>query len=186
MSTQAAALPRLAGPRVSLVPVDRDLARAVVQDPASAAAALHVLGLVPGRGWPHDGTGDALRPLAEHGEPGDGSASWLVCVGTEVVGDCGWRGRPDADGTVELGYGLAVPSRGRGTGTEAVALLAAWAEQQPGVRLLTAEVLVGNEASVRLLHRLGFVEQGSNAPYLRLVRPGPGARRGHVRGRHVC
>ena len=186
MSAPAASLPRLAGPRVALVPVDRDLARAVLRDPAAAAAALRVLGLAPGRGWPHMGTADALRPLAEHGEPGDGSASWLVCLGSEVLGDCGWRGRPDADGAVELGYGLAAPARGQGTGTEAVALLAAWAEQQPGVRLVTAEVLVGNEASVRLLHRLGFVEQGSTSPYLRLVRPAPGAPRARIAGRHVC
>ncbi len=73
----------------------------------------------------------------------------------EVVGDCGWTGPPDEDGAVEIGYGLAAAVRRQGLGTEAVAVLAAWAEQQPGVRLVTAEVLPGNEASLRLLCAAG-------------------------------
>ena len=173
---------RLAGPRVALVPVPHPVAVAVAAcdpvEPALAAA-----GLRAAAGWPHADTPDALRPLAEHGAIGD-AGTWLVVVDGEVVGDCGWFGPPDVEGVVEIGYGLASASRRRGLGTEAVAVLAAWAEQQPGVRLVSAEVLPGNEASLRLLHRLGFVESGSSPPYLRLVRAAPGAAR--PRGRHVC
>lgn len=171
---------RLSGPTLTLVPVPHEVA---VDVAAGRVPDLVPHGLSAARGWPHADTPDALRPMAEHGAPGD-LGTWLIVRDGEVVGDCGWFGTPDAEGVVEIGYGLAGPSRRQGLGTEAVAVLAAWAEQQPGVRLVTAEALVGNEASLRLLARLGFTEQGSHPPYLRLVRPAPGMTR--PRGKHVC
>ena len=176
-------LPRLAGPRVALVPVTRPVAQAVVAG-ADAAPALGLLGLRPGRGWPHAETADALRALAEHGVDGD-DGGWLVVVDGEVVGDCGWRGGADAGGDVLLAYGVAAAYRRAGIGTEAVAVVCAWAEQQPGVQRLVAEVHVDNAASRRLLRRLGFVEQVDAPPWVRCVR-GPGTARERIRGRHVC
>jgi RimJ/RimL family protein N-acetyltransferase len=171
---------RLSGPTLTLVPVPFDVA---VDVAAGRVPDLAPHGLTAAPGWPHADTPDALRPLAEHGAPGDGG-TWLVVHEGAVVGDCGWFGPPDDEGAVEIGYGLAASARRQGLGTEAVAVLAAWAEQQPGVRLVSAEVLVGNEASLRLLARLGFTEMGSHPPYLRLVRPAPGMAR--PRGKHVC
>jgi RimJ/RimL family protein N-acetyltransferase len=173
-------LPRLSGPRVALVPLPRALARAVVRgdDPAPA---LLPLGLQAGAGWPHRDTADALRPLAEHGAC-DADGGWLIVVEGAVVGECGWRGGPDHYGDVLLDYGLAGSARGRGLGTEAVAVLCSWAERQPGVRRLVAEVLTGNEPSVRLLRRLGFDEESGDPPFTRWTR----TRTQRVRGRHVC
>jgi RimJ/RimL family protein N-acetyltransferase len=171
-------LPRLSGPRVALVPASRELACAVVRglDPAPA---LLPLGLRAGAGWPHRDTPDALRPLAEHGGHDGG---WLIASAGAVLGECGWRGGPDHYGDVLLGYGLAPPARGQGLGTEAVALLCTWAERQPGVHRLVAEVLAGNEPSVRLLRRLGFDEEGGDPPFTRWAR----TRTQRLRGRHVC
>lgn len=177
-------LPRLHGPQVSLVPVPHDLAVAVVQG-GDVTAALAALGLRPAPGWPHAHTADALRPLAEHGAPGD-DGGWLVCRDGEVVGDCGWRGGPDDEGDAELGYGLAPSARRQGLGTEAVALLSAWAERQPGVRRLVAETRVGNEASRRLLARLGFEEEPAAPSWVRCVRTAGPAPARRVQGRHVC
>jgi RimJ/RimL family protein N-acetyltransferase len=87
-----------------------------------------------------------------------------------VVGDCGWQGGPDGDGAVRIGYGLAAPSARLGLGTEAVAVLCAWADTQPGVRRLVADVQVGNEGSRRLLRRLGFTESPAEPGWLRCVR----------------
>jgi ribosomal-protein-alanine N-acetyltransferase len=176
-------LPRLFGPRVSLVPVPRELARRVV-DGHDPAPALAPMGLRRGAGWPHADTADALRPLAQHGTDG-GDGGWLICLDSEVVGDCGWRGGPDGAGDVLLGYGLARPARRQGLGTEAVALLCAWAEQQPGVTRLVADVHLDNSASRRLLRRLGFTEEPDEPPWVRCVR-GPGSRAPRIRGRHVC
>jgi ribosomal-protein-alanine N-acetyltransferase len=177
-------LPRLHGPQVSLVPVPYDVAVAVVAG-RDVTPPLAAVGLEPGPGWPHADSPDALRPLAEHGGPGE-DGGWLISRDSKVMGECGWRGGPDADGDVELGYGLAGPAREQGVGTEAVALLSAWAEQQPGVRRLVAEVQVGNEASRRVLARLGFEEETARPSWVRCVRAtGPPPAR-KVRGRHVC
>jgi RimJ/RimL family protein N-acetyltransferase len=163
----------LSGARVTLVPAPQDVARAVSgHDHPALAVALAALGLRPGRGWPHDDSADALRPLAEHGTAGH-VGTFLVVLDGAVVGDCGWLGAPDERGDVEIGYGLAAPCRGQGLGTDLVDVLAAWAGRQTGVRRVTAEVLVGNEPSRRLLTRLGFTEEPGAPPYLRYVRPVP-------------
>ena len=117
------------------------------------------------------------------------TGSWLVARDGTIVGSAGAAGAVSPDGDQELGYGLVPAARGAGTGTEAVAAVAAVLERREGVRRLTAEVLPGNEASVRLLTRLGFVEvDGSSAPHVRLARAAPGvpAVRPRITGRHVC
>jgi RimJ/RimL family protein N-acetyltransferase len=152
---------RLSGERVSLVPVPHAVAAAVV------AGGPFPFEHAPG--WPHDDSADALRPHAEHGGPGDAEGTFLVLVDDEVVGECGWYGPPGDDGVVEIGYGLAASRRGRGLGTEAVAVLCAWVEQQPGVRRIAAEALAGNDPSWRLLLKLGFVEEPAIPPYRRFV-----------------
>lgn len=168
-------LPRLTGARVLLVPASHPVARGVVtHDEPALLAALAAEGLRAGAGWPHEDTADGLRGLAEHGGPGD-DGGWLIVLteGGQVVGDCGRRGGASEPGDRELGYGLAAPFRRQGLAGEAVALMAAWTEREPGVRRLTAEVLAGNEPSLRLLARLGFEPDPVAAapPYVRLVRP---------------
>lgn len=173
-------LPRLSGPRVALVPVTLTVARAALSL-AGLEDALAAVGLRAAAGWPQADTADALRPLAEYGAPGD-DGGWLIAAAGEVVGTCGWRGGPDSYGDVLLGYGLAAPFRAQGLGTEAVAVLCGWAERQPGVHRLVAEVHAGNEPSLRLLRRLGFEQESTHPPLLRLSRQ----RTERVRGRHVC
>lgn len=114
-----------------------------------------------GAGWPHQETLDGLRMAAAHAQT-DEDTDWLILLRTtgEVIGECGWKGGPGADGSAEIGYGLARPFRGQGYGTEAVAALAGWALAQPGCRQLLAHVLPGNVASRRLLERVGFIETG--------------------------
>lgn len=163
-------LPRLAGERVLLVPIPHALAVAVSAGDPSAP--LTKLGLTAATGWPHDDTADGMRGFAEHGQVGEHSG-WLVTVDGEVVGDLGWMGGPDPSGDAEIGYGLAPGARGQGIGTEAVGLLCAWCERQPGVRRLLARVLPGNEPSWRVLTRLGFREDGAEPPYRRYVRDAP-------------
>lgn len=178
-------LPRLTGARVALVPVPHAVAGAVITG-EGIETALTAAGLTRRAGWPHDDTADAVRALAEHGSPGD-DGGWLVVAGGEVVGECGWRGGPDGAGDVEIGYGLCAPVRGQGLGLEAVGLLVAWAEAQPGVRRVVARTRTGNDVSRRLLRRLGFVEQADDPPWVLAVRDPTRPRSAlRVAGRHVC
>lgn len=163
---------RLAGERVALVPVPHPLSVAVVTG-VGLADVLADLRLHPVKGWPHPDTADALRPLADHGGPGPAHGTFLITLGDELVGECGWLSGPDEHGAAEIGYGLAPSVRGRGLGMEAVGVLSAWVERQPGVRRITADALIGNEPSRRLLTRLGFVEQGGTPPYVTYVRDAP-------------
>jgi RimJ/RimL family protein N-acetyltransferase len=158
---------RLYGERVTLVPVPHAVAVAVTAG-SGLDAALGTLSRA--RGWPHADTADALRPLAEHGGPADAHGTFLIAVGDEVVGECGWYGPPDDTGDVEIGYGLATGRRGSGLATEAVGVLCAWVERQVGVRRITAEAMVGNDASWRLLLRLGFAEEPGSPPFRRFAR----------------
>ncbi len=163
---------RLVGERVTLVPVPQRVASAVIAG-TGLQSALDALSLTAATGWPHADTADALRPLAADDQPDPAHGSFLITLGPELIGECGWLGGPDPHGDVEIGYGLAGSARDRGLGTEAVAVLAAWVDQQPGVRRVTADVLVGNAPSRRVLERLGFRVAGEAPPYVTYVRDAP-------------
>lgn len=188
-----AGLPRLTGPRVALVPVSLELAQAVCDGSRERVQRiLRTQDLGPADDWPHDDTAPGLLRLTlDPALTGPLTVrdlgTWLITYDGIVIGDCGWQGGPDERGQVVLGYGLCLSARGRGLATEAVALLSAWAERQPGVVLLVADVRVGNDASIRLLRRLGFVSSSlspGDDPHRRLIRPvAPPTR---PRGRHVC
>jgi RimJ/RimL family protein N-acetyltransferase len=107
-------------------------------------------GLNPADGWPHADTLDGLRGVT------NGSYGWLVLLDGVVIGDCGTLGGIDADGAVEIGYGLAGPYRRQGHGTEMVRGLVDWFRAQPDVRRVVAGTLVDNVPSRRVLERAGF------------------------------
>ena len=138
------------GPGVVLTPVPADRVDAVLGGELGE--------LVAGPGWPRDDTAAALSFRAVRG------MTWLITVDGIVVGELGTKGPPDGSGRVEIGYGLAAPSRGRGLGTVAVATLVDWLLARDDVHAVTAHVDPSNTPSVRLLRRLGFqrVAMGGN------------------------
>src|SRR5947208_1453173 len=88
---------------------------------------LRALAAAPG--WPHADTPPALAFAAA------GGLTWLIVDDDgRVAGECGTKGPPDADGVVEIGYGLAGASRGRGLGTRAVSALLTELAARPEVR----------------------------------------------------
>jgi [ribosomal protein S5]-alanine N-acetyltransferase len=150
---------------------------------ARAIVAGDLRGVDAGPGWPHADTLDGLRIEAEHATRDEETGFLVLLTGTgQVVGDAGWKGGPDGSGTAEIGYGLSPHYRGQGLGTELVAELAAWASAQPGVRRVRAEVLAGNEPSLRALRRNGFVEVGRRDGEVVLERPVTSALTGTRKG----
>jgi RimJ/RimL family protein N-acetyltransferase len=140
----------------------------VTLEPVDAATVKALLaGDVGGReiapGWPHDNTGAGLS-FVNHG----GQAFLVIDDEGRVAGECGTKAPPDADGMVEIGYGLAARSRGHGLGTAAVAALVERLRADPSVRRIEAEVHAHNIASQRVIERQGLVRvDASSAGYLR-------------------
>lgn len=158
------ALTELSAERVALRALTAAEARALGDDPAAFARGL---GLACAPEWP----APVVRRRFLEGIPGiDDDPRFGVWVVIEVaartlIGDVGFHGPPDADGSLEIGYALAPDWRGRGYATEAVGRLCAWAEAQVGVRALTARTDPDNRASARVLARLGFVAVGAADGY---------------------
>ena len=73
-----------------------------------------------------------------------------------VCGMGGFKGPPTADGTVELGYSIAPPLRGRGLATAAARELVRLAFADPRVAAVTAHTLAEPNASTRVLEKIGM------------------------------
>jgi ribosomal-protein-alanine N-acetyltransferase len=115
-------------------------------------------------GWPLDP--EARGGLAWHLRHLEESASqraWRIRVIVErtnrlVIGSISLKGPPDANGDVEMGWGVERDFRQRGYASEAAAAVATWVLEQPGVRVLTATIPDENDASQRVAERLGMVQ----------------------------
>ena len=156
--------------------------------PALAEALLDgepVGGLTAGPGFPREEDRTCLQSV--RASESGASGAWLVERDGVLLGTLGVAGPVSPDGDQELGYGLVPAACGDGLGTEAVGALCAVLERGEGVRRLTAQVLPGNEASIRLLRRLGFVPvEGGARPHVLLARAAPGRPAERIAGRHVC
>jgi Acetyltransferases, including N-acetylases of ribosomal proteins len=77
-----------------------------------------------------------------------------------VVGNAGFKGPPDAEGMVEIAYGIVPDYEGRGYATEAAGLLVGFASESDEVRLIRAHTLPTKNASTRVLTKNGFAYIG--------------------------
>jgi RimJ/RimL family protein N-acetyltransferase len=73
-----------------------------------------------------------------------------------MVGDLCFKGAPNAQGEVEIGYGTYDSFQGRGFMTEAIGAIAQWALKQPEVRAILAETDVNNISSHKTLSKNSF------------------------------
>jgi RimJ/RimL family protein N-acetyltransferase len=110
--------------------------------------------------YPFDGDISALTALltaTEDGRDPRPFGYYQLQVAGQAVGGIGFFG-PPADGTVEIGYGLAPSARGHGYAAEALAALVRRAAEL-GAHTVRARTETENAASRRTLERTGFVER---------------------------
>jgi RimJ/RimL family protein N-acetyltransferase len=84
---------------------------------------------------------------------------WLIVIKREEVGVglAGFKGSPDQNGSVEIGYGLVETYRGKRYMSEAVQALIGWAFLHSECNKVTAtDVLTDNYASQKTLLHSGF------------------------------
>ncbi|MCP1143332.1 GNAT family N-acetyltransferase [Lysinibacillus endophyticus] len=81
---------------------------------------------------------------------------WLVLnkEDNKIIGDIGFKGKPNLENTVEVGYGIIASARNKGYATEAVSEIIKWAFSFENVERIVAECLKDNHASIKVLEKL--------------------------------
>lgn len=103
---------------------------------------------------------EMLQGYIEHPDHGEWYAMWMICRNDDThVGDLSFKGL-NADGSVEIGYGILEEYRGCGYATEAVTAAVNWALAQHDVTRVEAEVESDNIASKRVLEKCEFIPSG--------------------------
>jgi RimJ/RimL family protein N-acetyltransferase len=85
--------------------------------------------------------------------------------GDELLGICGFKGLPDPQGEVEIGYSILSQFRNRGYATEAVMRLVSWALTHQRVNAVIAETLPYLKQSIRVLEKNGFRFAGAGSEH---------------------
>jgi RimJ/RimL family protein N-acetyltransferase len=78
----------------------------------------------------------------------------------EPVGSCAFKGPPDDEGAVEIGYGVDDEHRGKGFATESARAMAHFALGDDSVRIVRAHTRHDGAASMRVLEKCGFARVG--------------------------
>ncbi|WP_150285529.1 GNAT family N-acetyltransferase [Rummeliibacillus sp. TYF-LIM-RU47] len=81
---------------------------------------------------------------------------WLVINKEDhtIIGDMGFKGKPDSQKTVEVGYAIIPSAQKKGYATEAVKEIINWAFSTGKVEKVVAECLHDNHSSIRVLEKL--------------------------------
>lgn len=80
----------------------------------------------------------------------------------ETIGGIGFKGKPDAEGVVEVGYGIATTAQSKGYATESVQALIDWAFSTNKVTKVKAECLENNFPSIKVLEKIGMKQTGKH------------------------
>ena len=85
-----------------------------------------------------------------------GWGAWFVIRKEDgkVIGDAGFKGKPDTMGAIEVGYSIIPLMQKKGYATEAVKKLVDWAFKENGVSIVKAECMSGNLPSIKVLEKL--------------------------------
>ena len=120
------------------------------------------LGVAVPDAWPPELYDEAaVRYSLEVVRAAGGDSAWAMyhmvdpAHGT-VVGVCGYKGPPDAEGTVEVGYSVVPEFRRKGYATEATSGLMIRAFAEPSVTRVVAQTLSDLTPSLGVLEKLGF------------------------------
>jgi RimJ/RimL family protein N-acetyltransferase len=158
--------------RLSLIAATTEL---IEYDVSNRELLAETLDLSIPESWPPDLYGPRAMQysLAQLDDPAEqGWSFWYLATllrPAELIGICGFKGRPDASGSVEIGYSILSDYQRRGYATEAVFSLVGWAFSHHNVNEVCAETLPHLSQSIRVLEKNGFVltGQGSEAGVIR-------------------
>jgi RimJ/RimL family protein N-acetyltransferase len=153
--------------RLTLVAATTEL---VITDLEGSKALSEALGAQVPDNWPPELYDRSPMEQAMHrlNEPAEqGWSFWYLLSGQDgtqqAIGICGFKGRPDEAGSVEIGYSVLSQFRNQGYASESVARLLAWAFSHLQVKEVCAETLPHLKQSIRVMEKNGFVFTGSGS-----------------------
>lgn len=146
--------------RLIFIPFTLETATSILQGNLEV---LEILGLKTDENWPDDEIIETLPKIIKKLElvmQPTGFESWMIVKQDNrfVIGDAGFKGKPNANGEVDIGYSIIEKEQKRGYGFETAKKLVDWAFSQQGVNFITASSLINNIASARILEKLGMQE----------------------------
>lgn len=161
--------------RLELIPASIELLRAALDGPETLGACLHAV--VPS-GWPPDHLdAAAIQYTIDRVSESDSQDGWwgyFVLLRTTdsnrtLIGCVGYKGPPDSNSGVEVGYGIVHSHRRQGYASEAVMALIERAFSQANVERVIAETKPGLTPSIGVLDKCGFrfVGDGSEPGVIR-------------------
>ncbi len=143
--------------RLKLIPFSLDLKQAAIHDKFKLG---EIVGVKVPEHWPGPDLIEALPFLVEHIKNDPAGAVWdgiIIHKADEVIiGDMGYKGEPNEEGAVEIGYSIIPEYRNQGHATEMAHRLITWAFQEQGVKMITAECLNDNIGSMKVLAKVGM------------------------------
>lgn len=152
------ALEQIETERILLIPYAKTLINKIQQDDLTI---FNDNKLTPAKDWPDEDVLETLPRILINLEKVDlptGFESWMIIIkeNREIIGDIGFKGQPDSEGKIDLGYGIVESARKKGYAREAASGLIRWAFMDEKVREITAMCDIENTGSINLLTSLKF------------------------------
>ena len=143
--------------RLRLIPVDPNLAKAALAGDDALAAHLQVSVEPRWTGFGREPFRYVLMKL--HADPTE--AGWWTYLPVlqgenRLIGSGGYKGKPDEDGLVEIGYEIAPTYRGCGLATEFARGLIDHVLAMPDIKAVQAHTLAEENASTAVLRKCGL------------------------------
>lgn len=118
--------------------------------------------------------GEMIDGMKKAPEREEWTSDWTIGLKDgRTVGGIGFKGVPDENGTVEVGYGIDEEFRRQGYAGEALGAMVDWCFEQPGVLCVQAQTDPDNLNSQKVLKKNGFVPHGygEEGPMFEVRRP---------------
>lgn len=147
--------------RLTIIPLTLEQLRLLAMDMAAFEKRLALrYDAEPIEGFIREYLGDQIQIIEKDASQWLWTAFWLIVRKADrvAVGSIAFKGKPDATGTVEIGYGLAPQHEHRGYMTEAAGVVTDWALAKGGAGRVIAQTDIDGTgpASQRILKRIGY------------------------------
>jgi RimJ/RimL family protein N-acetyltransferase len=146
-------------PNLLLIPCELPHFEALLKDHNELAKVLRVTLTDDWLGFPD--AEETMQPSYEYLKSHPSVLGWwtylfIHTADHTLIGVGGFKGEPNAEGIVEIGYAIAPAYRGRGLATEAASGMLKYAFSHPEVSRVDAHTLPERNPSTRVLERVGM------------------------------